>query len=283
MKKNLLILYSVIAVVLVVAPVSYYEFAYDHSSPLPPIYAKYGTGNFTWQADFDNATDSGNLSYYWEDTSTTFWQPGYRNSSLNTGFGVGQAYYDPLNQGIWMSFDVNVSGTMYLSHLPNSVSVRYLFSSNWGINVPSGIVDPVNVSQSNLPDVYYSETLLNRTSNQTFAYHFSFGGYMGFDVYPPGKDIPFNATAIVSLNGLSRPVFTTNVLTLVDTGNKFKNGTVSAMESASSAGTGKGGIVHSEGTPSMSVEAASQVPYKMHGYDGNDAVYMTTANLTSSD
>lgn len=271
MRKETIRISAIIGTAIVVLSSVYYAVGFEHSTTLPTIQVGDSVGYSNLSANFDNTSSSAPLLKNWTFSSTTLVQSGYRNSTLRSGLGIGNIFYDGPNANLFMQTSVKVSGTLFLSHLPASVNVRYKISTFSEGSVGWAFFDPVNVTEKNPPSYNYSEPLLNGSANKTSPYHFSFIGDSSFTVVPQGKDVPFNVTATVSLIGLSKPVYVTVVLTLIDTGNKFGNGSLGGNTTALSTSL----------AASIS-GSATIIPYQTHGYDGTDAVYMTTANSTSN-
>jgi hypothetical protein len=284
MKRNFLILYAIIAVAVVVIPTTYFELTKE--TALPGIEAKNNSSTYSWKANFDNVSSFSPLLRYGMFSNSTFQEQGYPNSSLNVGLGVVE-YYDKAENALVTIFFLNVSGSVSMSVLPDLVNVTYTPPSiydpipgtiegksvTWGFLQPEN-VSPVGFERWTSTPTQFNEELLNRSSGNGLPYHFAFTSKNAYWLVPPGNDVPFPFSVNVSLEGLSRPVYSSIVLSLNDTGNLF----------GGSAGSVNGGYNRSQHVPSVSspttlsglISTTDPVsPYQMYGYILNSHPFAT--------
>ena len=227
MKRNLVVIIAIAVALAIVIPTSYLVILEKPFDALPAINTDNKTNTYTWTANFDNSTSSDPMAIFHLDSNSTFWEKGYKNSTLKTELTLW-VYYLSLDHSLVFGSYLNVSGNMYLSHLPSLVHVLYTSSEPIGGFLPFGIFQTVNVS-SNLSSYHndstiYSVALLNQSNySSAGTYHFFFGGESNNEVLLTRDNAPFDLLVSVSLDGLSKPVYADILLNLTDTGNRFMN------------------------------------------------------------
>ena len=231
-KRNRMIMFAVIAAIIIVAPISLYEFS-SHSSGIS-VKSSNTVTNLTFAVNFTKYTDTSKQfnPNYENFTSETILDKGGLNQSILETSGIIQEFYGQ-GGGSFVLLNFNVSGSFTPNIAPSSLSLslddsartpgnesfyQLLYGGHRGAENNATITG----AGDNIPGVgYISYGVFNHTQNvildnvtkdstQSFGqrYHFFFGEQLIVQIWSTNVfPFPFNITIQASLPGYLSQVF----------------------------------------------------------------------------
>ena len=231
-KRNRMIMFAVIAAIIIVAPISLYEFS-SHSSGIS-VKSSNTVTNLTFAVNFTKYTDTSKQfnPNYENFTSETILDKGGLNQSILETSGIIQEFYGQ-GGGSFVLLNFNVSGSFTPNIAPSSLSLSLDDSARTSGNESfyqllygghRGAKNNATITGvgDNIPGVgYISYGVFNHTQNvildnvtkdstQSFGqrYHFFFGEQLIIQIWSTNVfPFPFNITIQASLSGYSSQVF----------------------------------------------------------------------------
>ena len=238
-KRNKIIMFAVIAVIIVASPISFYELS---SQPEPTISVVNDYTHYQWDANFYNhANETCPLFSQYVNASAVINETGYQNTTLLISIHGYECYQSTEGQRPWFGLILNVSGSLPSNLHPKSLVISQNLSAP-GLNCWTQVTDGffifsqtgklsnLSLSRSPVyPDPYtpslskngsYKCTLQfkNESSSSShalysFSYHSVFiCGWFNF----PRTNFTFYTNIVVEITGLSKPVVSEDEFAIKD-------------------------------------------------------------------
>ena len=232
-KSNMLIVFAVIAVIIVAAPLSFYEYDQLHVIHLPLVLSTNSTSSYTWSGNFSyQPYGCREINMTEQNVSTEILSPGEPISYLNMTIS-GKSFYLPAfsgNTGAFFDFCVDVSGLIAPKLKPARIELvenfsvppdtrffsRDGFSGYYNTTNPGPLYDErsFNTSLCKPSPQYYSARLVNESLavNDYYSFEWELRTCQGLIRLNPGDNIYIGFEYY--LLGMSNPVTVSFLLRL---------------------------------------------------------------------
>ena len=217
----MLVMFSVIAAIIIVAPISFYEFS-SHSSGIS-VKSSNTVTNLTFAVNFTKYTDSSiQFNQNYENfTSGTALDQSNVNTSIIEINGMVLELYGASYGFYWLIFNFSVNGNISSNILPSGLSLT-LEGSNYSkgnlfVNTLStGDINNINTTDHGFIGNYYGpfethvlvQLIEDRNITTQYRYHFLFSEVLAIEIHPYYiHPAPFTVSIQASLSGYSSQVF----------------------------------------------------------------------------